>query len=163
MGEFAFGAFRTESDEVIDAENSSRVPMPTVGTVPTETSIVPRAVFDLGRGIDVLKGTLFVKTRAELLVEVTLGHLRHVVLVEKLAVVALLAKTAQPMLAYHRSVTPNVTIGTHVLPLAISSEEEITDGRGGFVHAGKWIGQNADMVVEGDFHVEDVIVIDGAQ
>ena len=80
--------------------------MPTVRTVPTETSIVPRAVFDLGRGIDVLKGTLFVEARAEFLVEVTLGHLRHVVLVEKLAVVALLAKTAQPMLTNHSSITP---------------------------------------------------------
>jgi len=163
VSEFAFSAIGTESDEVVDAEHPSRMPMTTAGSVPTEASIVPRAVFDLGRGVDVLKGTFFVETSAELLVEIALGHLGHVVFVEKLAVVALLAKTPQPMLANHRPVTSDVPIGTHVLPLTISSEKEVADGRGGFVHAGEWIGQNADMVVEGDFHVENVKVIDGAQ
>ena len=78
--------------------------MPTLRPVPTESPIVPRAVLDLGGGIDVLEGTLFVETSAELLVEVALGHLRHVVLVQKLAIVAFLAKTAKPMLAHHSSV-----------------------------------------------------------
>ena len=95
----------TESDEVVDAEHPPRMPMTTARTVPTKASIVPRAVFDLGRGVDVLKGTFFVETSAELLVEIALGHLGHVVFVEKLAVVALFAKTAQPMLANHRTVT----------------------------------------------------------
>ena len=32
----------------------------------------------------------------------------------------------------------------------------------GLVHAGKRVGQNSHMVVQGDLDVEDVVVIDGA-
>ena len=67
----------------------------------------------------------------------------------------------QPILHAHHP--PDVPIGTHVLPLTISSEKEVADGGSGLVHARKWIGQNAHMVVQGDFHVENVKVIDGAQ
>ena len=72
----------------------------------TESAVVPRAVFDLRGRVDVLERAFFVQASAELLVEVTFGHFRHVVFVEKLAIVALLAQTAQPMLANHSSIAP---------------------------------------------------------
>ena len=53
-----------------------------------------------------MKRAFFIETSAKFLKKVALGHLRHVVLVEKLAVIALLAKAAQPMLANHSSITP---------------------------------------------------------
>ena len=53
-----------------------------------------------------LEWALFVETSAELLIKVTLRHFGHIVLVEELAIVAFFAKTAQPMLANHRSVSP---------------------------------------------------------
>ena len=48
-----------------------------------------------------LKGAFLVETSAELLIEVALGHLRHIVFVKKLAIVALLTETAKPMLAHY--------------------------------------------------------------
>lgn len=109
-----------------------------------------------------LKGAFFVETSAKLLIKVALGHFGHVVFVKKFAVIALLAKTAQPMLTNHSSITPDVPVGAHGLPLAVTPEIEIADSGGGFVHVRKGIGQDANVVVEGDLHVEDMIVIDGA-
>ena len=57
---------------------------------------------------------------------------------------------------------PDVPVGAHGLPLAVTPEIEIADSGGGFVHVRKGIGQDANVVVEGDLHVEDMIVIDGA-
>jgi len=94
MGEFARSAVRAKSDEIIDAEDASSVTMTARRTVPTKAPIVPRTVFDLGGRVDVLEGTFFVETSAELLVKVALGHFRHVVLVKKFAVIAFLAKSA---------------------------------------------------------------------
>jgi len=163
VGEFAFRALGAKSDEIIDAENATSMSMSTLRAVPTKASIIPLAVFDLGRGVDVLEGTLLVKTRAELLEEVALGHFGHVVFVEKLAIVAFFAETAQPMLAHHGPITPDVTIRAHGLSLTVSPEKEIADGRGGFVHVREWIGQHAHVVVQGNLNVEDVKVIDGVQ
>ena len=53
-----------------------------------------------------MKGAFFVETSAKLLIKVALGHFGHVVFVKKLTVIALLAKTAQPMLTNHSSITP---------------------------------------------------------
>ena len=64
---------------------------------------------------------------------------------------------------FHRpTFLPDVPVGAHGLPLAVTPEIEIADSGGGFVHVRKGIGQDANVVVEGDLHVEDMIVIDGA-
>jgi len=136
--------------------------MPTRRSVTTKAAIVPRAVFDFRRGVDVLEWALFVETSAELLIKVTLGHFGHIVLVEELAIVAFLAKTAQPMLANHRSVSPDVSIGAHSFPLAVASGMKVANGRGRLVHAREGIGEDSDMVVKGDLYIEDVIVVDRA-
>lgn len=94
MGELARRTIWTESDEVIDTQDASGVPMATGRSVPAKAAVVPRTVSDFGRRVDVLEGALLVQTGAEFLVEVALGHLRHVVLVEKLAVVAFLTQTS---------------------------------------------------------------------
>lgn len=65
------------------------MPMPTTRSVPTETSIVPRTILNLALRIDVKEGALLLVAGVESRVEVALGHFRHVVLVKKLAAVAL--------------------------------------------------------------------------
>lgn len=109
-----------------------------------------------------LKGAFLVETSAELLIEVALGHLGHIVFVKKLAIVALLTETAKPMLAHYGPIASDVSIRTHSFPLAVSSEMEVANCGCGLVHAGKRVGQNSHMVVQGDLDVEDVVVIDGA-
>ena len=63
-------------------------------TVSTEATVVPGAVLDLRLAVDVQELALFVAALAVLRVEVALGHLAHVVLVQELALVALLAQAA---------------------------------------------------------------------
>lgn len=46
-------------------------------------------------------------------VEVAFGHLGHVVLVQELALVTLLAQPSQPMLAHHRLLTADVPEWAH--------------------------------------------------
>ena len=70
----------------------------------TKTTIVPRAIFDLRLAIQMQEFALLIATLAVLRVEKALGHFAHVVLVQELALVSLLAKTSQPMLAYDRLV-----------------------------------------------------------
>ncbi len=72
-----------------------------VGAVSTEASVVPGTVLDLRLAVHVKKVTLLVAALVVLGEEVALGHLAHVVLVEELALVALLAQAAQPMLAHN--------------------------------------------------------------
>lgn len=109
--------------------------MSAVGTVPAEPSVVPGTVFDFALGVDVQKGTLLVVAGVEAGVEVTLGHLGHVVLVQELALIALLAQTAQPVLTHDRPIAPNMPERARVALLAfhpVGSVEELANGRGGF-------------------------------
>lgn len=72
-------------------QDATDVPMPTVWAMPTETAIVPRTIFYLALRVDVQKWAFFVVARIEARIEVALGHFRHVVLVQKFALVALFA------------------------------------------------------------------------
>jgi hypothetical protein len=59
---FAFGSIRAESSQVIHTEHSSHVSVPAQGTMPAESSIIPRTVFHFTLRIDVEKWALFVVT-----------------------------------------------------------------------------------------------------
>lgn len=111
--------------------------VPAVGTVAAEASLVPRTILHLALRVDVQKGTLFVVAGVEPRVEVALGHLGHVVLVQELALVALLAQSSQPVLAHDRPVPANVSEGTGAPFVALLSVpgDEVADRRNGLVHA----------------------------
>lgn len=67
-----------------------------------ESSCIPWAILDLALGVDMKVNTLCsIVALAVLAVEPALGHLAQVVLVQELAVVALLAETSKPMFANH--------------------------------------------------------------
>lgn len=95
----AAGAVRTTARQVVGAEDAAHVPMAAVRSVPTEPPIVPRTVLDLALGVDVQEGALLVVARVEARIEITFGHFGHVVFVQELALVALLAESTKPMLA----------------------------------------------------------------
>lgn len=112
MHELAQLAVRTESGQVVGTQNSAHVSMATMRTVSAETTVVPGTVLDLALRIDVKKGAFLVVARIESRVEVTLGHLGHVVLVQELALVTLLAEAAQPMFADDGAIATYVPEGT---------------------------------------------------
>lgn len=137
MDELAVGPFRAEAAHVVDAGDAACVSMAAVGTVSTEAAIVPRTISNLRLWINVQKRTFFVAAGVEATVEVTLGHFRHVVLVQKFALVSLLTKTTEPMLAHNRSVTLDVTVGTIDASGTTAFEVKNAHCRAGLVHAGK--------------------------
>lgn len=64
------------------------------GTMFTEASVIPGTVFDLRFRVDVQEWTFFVTAFPKFGVEVTLRHLGHVVLMQKLALVSLFAQSS---------------------------------------------------------------------
>jgi hypothetical protein len=121
------GACRTESGQIIYTEHAAHVTMPTVGPVPAETAVIPRTVPDLGLGVNVKEGALLVVAGVEARVEVALGHFGHVVLVQELALVALLAEAAEPVLAHDGFVAANMTEGAGGALLTTGAHVEVTD------------------------------------
>ena len=129
------GASRTETRQIVDTEHAAHVTMAAVGPVPAEPPVIPRTVPDLGLRVNVEEGTLLVVAGVEPRVEVALGHLGHVVLVEKLALVPLLAEAAQPVLADDGFVAAHMAERTRGALLAVGPHVEVTDSRAGLVHA----------------------------
>lgn len=95
-------SIRTKASQIILAQNSSHVSVSAAGSMSAEAAIIPRAILDLALRIDVQKRALLLVTGIESGVEVALGHLSHIIFVQKLAAVAFLAKSSQPMLAHDR-------------------------------------------------------------
>lgn len=154
MHKLAVGSFRAESAEIIKAHDAARVPMPTIWTVPAKSSVVPRAIFDLGFGIDVKKRAFFVAARIEPRIEVALGHFGHVVFVQEFALVALLAQPAQPVLANDRPVPLDVPERASGAFAARAPRVELAHGGPRFVHPGEGERQSAELLFEGILDVE---------
>lgn len=125
----------TEAGQIVVAQDAPHMPVPAVGPMPAEPPIVPGAIFDFALRIDVQKRALLVVAGVEAGVEVAFRHLGHVVLVQKLALVALFAQTAQPVLAHDRAIAADVSERAGVALLAfrpVGGVEKQTHGRGGF-------------------------------
>lgn len=56
------------------------------------------------------KWAFFIMTRIKAGIEVALRHLRHVILMQELALIAFLAETSQPMLTHHGTVTADMSV-----------------------------------------------------
>lgn len=120
-------AVHAKSGYVIGAYHPPGVPVPAVGPVPAEPPVVPRAVFDLRLRVYVQEGALLVAARVEPGIEVALRHLAHVVLVQELALVALLAQAPQPVLADDSPVALHVSEGAVRPAAAEALQVEVAD------------------------------------
>jgi hypothetical protein len=112
MNKLADRSFGAKPAEIIGTEYSSRVTMATVGSMPAESSVIPRAVSNLGLRINVKEWTLLIRAGMKARVEITFGHLAHVVLVEKLTHVSLLTETPKPVFAHDCPVSLDVSVRT---------------------------------------------------
>ena len=117
VGVRAGGPSRAEPSQVIYTEHSPHVAVATIWTMATEPAVIPRTVADLGLWVYVEEGALFVVAGVEPGVEVTLGHLAHVVLVQELALVPLLAEPPQPVLTHDGLVPSHMAERTGSPPL----------------------------------------------
>lgn len=98
----AVGSLRAPSCDVVLADHFPSVLVSAIGSMFAESSCIPWAILDLALGVDMKVNTLCsIVALAVLAVEPALGHLAQVVLVQELAVVALLAETSKPMFANH--------------------------------------------------------------
>lgn len=109
MHVFAVRAIGAKASEVVHAQHTPHVSVAALRAKTTKASVIPWAVFQLRVRADVQEGALLVVAGIKSGVEVALWHLSHVILVQKLALVTLLAETAQPMLANDGAVTPHMT------------------------------------------------------
>merc|ERR1719245_879641 len=148
VGVGAGGALRAEAGEVVDAEDAADVPVPAGGSVSAESSVVPGTVPHLGLGVDVQERTLLVMASVKSSVEVALWHLAHIVLVQELALVALLAEAAQPVLANNRLVSADVSEGAGRPPGARRRHVELAHRRAGLVHPGEGQRERTGLIPE---------------
>ena len=128
------GSDWTEAGQPVDTENSPDVTVPTVGAVTAEASVVPGTVSDLGFRINMEERTLLVVAGVEPGVEVALRHLTHVVFVEELALVPLLAQPPEPVFADDGFVPPDVSEGTGGSSLTGRVDIELAHGSTALVH-----------------------------
>lgn len=91
MHKFAHLSVRTKSSQIICTQHSSNMPVPTVWTMSTEATIIPRAIFDLAFGVDMQKWTFFVVAGIETGIEIAFGHFCHVVFVQKFTLISFFA------------------------------------------------------------------------
>ena len=123
-----------EAGQPVDAENSPDMTVSTVGAVAAEAAVVPGTVSHLGLGVNVEEGTLLVVAGVEPGVEVALRHLTHVVFVEELALVPLLAQPPEPVFADDGFVPPDVSEGTGGSSLTGGADIELAHGCTALVH-----------------------------
>jgi len=109
MREFALTSVGTEAEEVKRADHSSSMAILAIRTMSAETTVVPRAVLDLALGIDVTKRALLVAAGQVFREEEAFRHLAEIVLVQELALIALLAQSTEPMLAHNMLVLHDVS------------------------------------------------------
>lgn len=134
----AGGPLGAEPGQVVGAEHAAHVAVPAVRPVPAEAAVVPGTVFDLALRVYMQKRALLIVAGIKAGVEVALWHFGHVILVKELALVALLAQAAQPMLANHRAVAADVSVRTlRSICTSIGLTVKFAYRGRGLVHSGK--------------------------
>lgn len=140
MHVLARAALRTEARQIVCTEDAADVAMPAMRSVSAKAAVIPRTVLDLAFRIYVQKGAFLVVAGVESGIEVAFRHLCHVEFVEKLALVALLAEAAQPVLTHDGPVPANVperTIRTLFAFHPVNAIVKLADGRRGLCKAGE--------------------------
>ena len=102
---FTVWTIGTKAEQIVLTDYFFQMPILTVGSMPTKTSVVPWTVFDLGLSIQVKKFAFFIATLAVFRIEITFRHFTHVIFVQKFTFIAFLTETTQPMFAHDRLVT----------------------------------------------------------
>lgn len=154
MGKFTLGSLRTKSYDPILTNNFSQMSVFTGSPVFAEASVVPKTYPCSIFWVQMEKLTLAVTTNTISLIKIALGHFAHVVCVEELAVVSLLAEASNPMLTHNRLFALHVAEGTQEAPFAQPPLEEVAHKSNGLVHAWKREGLSANLVFEGILDVE---------
>lgn len=162
MHMLAVGSLRTEAGQVVHAQHTPQMLMSTVRPMAAESTFIPRTVFHLALWVDVQERALFVVAGIETRIEITLWHFRHVVLVQKLALVALFTQTTQPVLTDDGAIAPYVPkwAGASFVAFLAIFCDEIADGGYGLVHAieRQWYGAHLFDKVALRFKLEAVYV-----
>lgn len=143
--------FGAKSGQVIETKNSADMPMSAGRAVAAESAVVPGTIPDFGLGINVKERTFFVVTGIKSGVKVTFRHLRHVILVQKLASIALFAQASKPMFAHNRFVASHMSERAICSFLARAFHVKVTNGCPGFVHAWKRHVEGSELVSQSIF------------
>jgi len=123
-----------------------------VWSVTAKSSIIPRAVPNLGLRVYVKEWAFLIVTRIESAVEIALWHLAHVILVQKLALIPLLTQPTEPVLTNYSFIPPDMSIRTGGPPLTGGPHVELAHSRPRLVHPGKWEGLRTQLL--GQSHLD---------